>query len=49
VKFVAGLVLGFVAAHLDGFSGAMNKLADGLEFVADKLNAWADKTEENEG
>lgn len=48
MKFVVGLIVGFVAAHLEGASGIANKLADGLEVVADKLHTWAHPDEEKE-
>lgn len=47
MKFVVGLIAGYVIAHLDSFDGAANKLADGLEIVADKLHAWGHPDEEN--
>ena len=47
MKFVAGLIAGFMVAHLESFSGVANKLADGLEVIADKLHDWA-HPEENE-
>lgn len=46
MKFVTGLILGFVVANLESFSGIANKLADGLEALAAKLHAAADSAEE---
>lgn len=48
MKFVLGLVSGFVIAHLESFSGIANKLADGLEIIADKLHSVAHPDEEKE-
>ena len=48
MKFILGIAAGFVLAHLESFSGAANKLADGLEIVAAKMHAWAHPDEENE-
>jgi hypothetical protein len=48
MKFTVGLIAGFMFAHLKSGSEVANKLADGLEIVADKLHAWAHPDEEQE-
>lgn len=45
MKFIVGIVIGFVAANLEGICGAANKLADGFDALAEKLHAWADSKE----
>ena len=46
MRFVVGVVAGFVIANLESISGIADKIADGLEVLADKLHSVADKENE---
>lgn len=48
MKFIVGVVVGFVAAHMKSFDAVAIKLADGMEIAANKLHAWTHPDKEKD-